>query len=207
MKTLIVSRTKASGGARRCVGGIAAIGEKYRSVRLMNPAHLYRKGDQQYRGKGFWSKGAPFQVGQLWDLDLETRKNTKPPHVEDVIVREREFIREAEDSNLRDWLRKCVGHMSPSFLWKGEPQRLFGGKLKSTKSRDGTGYAVEENVPRRSTGFWIPNRDLVLQPNGKHFKYQGDYKHRGISRLKHIGESTPPRSISRGKLVRVSLSR
>ena len=85
MKTLIVARTKA--GKQRCIGGIAVGTNGYRSVRLMNPDNFFRETDEQkHRGGGFWSKKhVPFQIGDIWDLEIEERKDIKPPHVEDVV--------------------------------------------------------------------------------------------------------------------------
>lgn len=59
-------------------------------------------------------------------------------------------------------------------------------------------------VPDRSTGFWIPDRELRLRGGGKHYNYVKGALQRGLS---HVGEAAATRRIPAGTLVRVSLAR
>src|SRR5690554_4046428 len=103
MNVLIVARTKMSGSSR-CIGGISEDGK---SVRLLTSAG------------GNWDTRAPFQVGQIWELEYTPVPNVVPPHTEDVVVSEYRFVR--TQSNLRAHL---LTRLTP---WRGGIDQLFGG--------------------------------------------------------------------------------
>jgi hypothetical protein len=75
---------------------------------------------------------------------------------------------------------------------------LFGGKLDYTNS--GTAFIGPDDVPAKSTGFWLPDEDLVLNADGKRYEIAG-------TSISYVGSETPPKTIVAGTLVRVSLAR
>jgi hypothetical protein len=200
MKTLIVSRTCPT-DRQRCIGGLAYDDEGTRSVRLINP--------DSYSDKGFWHESVPFEIGDIWDLNFEDVQVTEPPHVEDALVRKKNFVERIDDtSELVDAIKSKAQKMRPRILWGRGPWNLFSRKLKYSKREDGKGYVVEDDLPQRSTGFYIPNRDLVLEdPESREYTYQRSQHHFGVTRMKYVGEPEPIEVIPKGTLVRVSLAR
>jgi hypothetical protein len=59
-------------------------------------------------------------------------------------------------------------------------------------------------VPGQSTGFWIPDRDLVLRDDGKHYDFRSRLGARGLS---YVGEPEAKSQLKAGTLLRVSLAR
>ena len=55
-----------------------------------------------------------------------------------------------------------------------------------------------------STGFWIPDRDLMLRADAKHYDYPDGCVARGLS---YVGEPKPLPLLPAGTLIRVSLAR
>ncbi|RMD60208.1 hypothetical protein D6833_10185 [Candidatus Parcubacteria bacterium] len=180
MKVLIVARTRMK-GTSRCIGGLAEDGS---SVRLLRSTGQY------------FDTNAPFKVGQLWELrSYRKPENLVPPHVEDVLVTAQEHIHDEPDP--RAYILKRVAP------WRGGINEIFGGLVGYTSR--GNGYVCKRiGLPGRSTGFWIPDRDLNLREDGEHYDYGDDGPPRG---LKYVGEPDPPASIPAGTLVRVSLAR
>ncbi len=179
MNVLIVARTKMSGDWR-CFGGLAEDG---RPVRLLNAS-------------GFsWRSNIFFQVGQVWTMDLKPPRQVHPPHTEDVLASGYRFLRDEPD--LKEHLLRRI---KP---WQGGIRRVFEGHLGF--SRSGNGYICKRlGIPNHSTGFWIPDRDLVLRDDGKHFDYFEERRRHGLS---FVGEEPPPRVLPAGTLIRVSLAR
>jgi hypothetical protein len=180
MKVLIAGRTKMSGLAR-CIGGLSEDGTP---VRLLN---------QQGAN---WDTTAPFQVGQVWDLDFSPAKNTIKPHTEDVIVTRQRFV--GIQPNLREYL---LAKTNPS---RGSINNIFEEPLGFTQNNNG--YVCHRlGVPKFSTTFWIPDADLDLRADGKHYDYfQFNIVPRGLS---YVGEPHPPQRLPKGTLIRVSLAR
>jgi len=181
MRTLIVGRTR-MGGARRCIGGLCADG---RSIRLLNA-----NGDH-------WDVSAPYQLGQVWDLQFHDQPNVRPPHVENVIVTASTYVGPEVDPR--------AGILARVQPWQGNVSALFGGAVRYTGNHNGY---IESVVPDRSTWFWIPDRDLTLRDDGKHYDYPATLFGATIPRgLSYVGELTPIATIPAGTLVRVSLAR
>ena len=179
MNVLIVARTKMSKD-RRCIGGIVDDG---RSVRLLTASGEH------------WPTDAPFMIGQIWEVNFQTPVNLVAPHVEDVILTRQQYV--GVQPNLRGHLIKRV---SP---WQGGIDQLFNGFLSYTQSKNG--FICERlGVPTQSTGFWIPDHDLVLRSDGKHYDYRFGYMDRGLS---YVGEPAALPVLPAGALVRVSLAR
>ncbi|GAB4315338.1 MAG: hypothetical protein Kow0059_07370 [Candidatus Sumerlaeia bacterium] len=168
------------GGNSRCIGGLA---EEGMSVRLLTST-----GDN-------YDTSAPFQIGQIWNLRYTQRARLVPPHVEDVLVTAKEYL--GDQTDLHAYL---LARAAP---WRGGIDQVFGGRVRYTGN--GNGYVCERiGIPDRSTGFWIPDRDLHLRDDGKHYDYGTGSPRRGLS---YVGEVEPIDSISAGTLVRVSLAR
>ncbi len=179
MNVLIVARTR-MWGDRRCIGGLAADGH---SVRLVTATGEH------------WSS-PEFQVGQIWEVDFTPSTTPVPPHVEDVLVTAQGFVGVQPD--LRGHLLSRV--RAP---WRGGIDQLFGGVVGYTGS--GNGYVCARlGVPAHSTGYWLPDRDLVLRGDGKHYDYRDGVSNRGLS---YVGEPPPAPILPAGTLVRVSLAR
>ena len=181
MKTLIVGRTK-MGNTTRCIGGLCANG---RSIRLLDA-----------NGNN-WPVSTQFQVGQVWELDFHDANQLRPPHVEDVIVTSSKLL-----GNEPDVKGAILARVQP---WQGSSSVLFGGVVGYTGNHNGY---IESRIPDRSTHYWIPEKDLVLRDDGKHYDYPSTFF--GIATphgLKYVGEPAPIPRIPAGTLVRVSLAR
>lgn len=183
MRVLIVGRTK-MGGTTRCIGGVCADG---RSVRLLQP------------GGSNWHVSAPFQVGEVWEMELEDVPNPRAPHVENVIVKSHSLV--GTETNVRG---EILARIRP---WQGSTSTLFAGMVGYTNNHNG--HITESGgIPDRSTWFWIPDKDLVLRDDGKHYDYPFTMMQISIPRgLKYVGEPAPLPVIPAGTLVRVSLAR
>lgn len=175
MNVLIVSKTKMS-GASRCIGGLMQDG---RSVRLMKP-------------NGQWDTGSNFDIGDIWDIDVTSVGGLVHPHTEDVTVTKRVFVGQQQDM-----VAHLLSRIAP---WRGGIDQVFGGWLGFTGS--GNGYISHaKGVPNHSTWFWVPDNDLTLRDDGKHYDYPG---HKGMS---YVGEPKAIPVIQAGTLVRLSLAR
>ena len=178
MKVLIVGRTKMAGSSR-CIGGLLA---DCTSVRLVKPG-------------GQWDTTSQFDVGDVWNIDFQNLANLSPPHTEDILVTKYNYVEEQTD--LRDNL---LGRLSP---WEGGIDKVFEGMLGFTGNNNGF-ISRERGVPGYSTWFWIPDTDLILRDDGKHYDYQQWFGRKGMS---YVGEPTPIPIIPAGTLVRLSLAR
>jgi hypothetical protein len=178
-KVTIVSRTRMKSGV--CIGGLTR--EDHRSVRLL-PA----TGDHAHPAD------APYKVGDVWDLELRPALAIERPHVEDALVVGGRRV--APQMGLGTWL---AANTHP---WTGGAEALYDGKLRLTPS--GRAYISRDDVSSVSVGFWLPNRDLVLDETGT--RYTAPWRDNQIS-VAYVGECAPEPFICAGTLVRVSLSR
>ena len=143
-----------------------------------------------------WQNDSPFEVGQIWDMDFQPSPDLVPPHLEDVLVSRQSFLR--EEPNLK---RHLLNRVTP---WKGGIDQIFDGVLDYTMHDNG--YVCKRlGLPSLSTGFWLPDRDLTLREDGKHYDYKDGMWRRGLS---YVGEEPKPPVVLRAEtLVRVSLAR
>lgn len=173
MRCLIVSKTRVKN--RICVGALSSNYSNLRlTVQLDSP---------------FLPLDTPFEIGQVWELSYSALKNVKPPHVEDVLVNKTRFL--GTRSDLAEVLPKWVNP------WKGHVIKVFDGKTRFTSS--GSRY-IQDDIPDRSVGFWIPDRDLIYSQSERYYRYDR-------FRLRYVGVAIPPQTIEAGRLVRVSLAR
>ncbi|MFL5735175.1 MAG: dual OB domain-containing protein [Chloroflexia bacterium] len=181
MKVLIVAKTHVHG--RACVGGLAL--DDNRPLRLLEPNGAHQPAD------------TPYDVGQIWDLDVEPCPHVTPPHVEDMRVLTRCLV--GHVPNMRLLLQRRV---QP---WRGAPNQTFENLVRPTGN--GSGYVNEiMGVPSMSTGFWLPDRSLSheLHEDKHYYRYPRDT---GVRLLPYVGFAPPIDLIPAGSLVRLSLAR
>jgi ATP-dependent DNA helicase RecQ len=183
MEVLIVSKTHMSSAA--CVGGLVLSNNRY--VRLLNPGNYNQPTDTD------------FEVGDIYELTFADRTNIHPPHIEDVIISSKKFVRRVD--NMPNFLtqRNIID-------WNGHINNLFGGLLIWTNS--GTGYIpLGGQMPTQSVGFWIADKDLIrvsFENNRVRFRYPNGTNYRNIS---YVGYQDTLATIPAGTILRVSLSR
>lgn len=179
LEVLITSKTK--WGTNYCIGGLELATGQF--VRLMNAMGGY----QPYNN--------PFEIGQVWALNY-AYKPDKPPHVEDVRVTNRKYLRDIEDLN--GYLtKKCT-------IWKGNYTSLYDGYLNW--GWKGSGYLGNpKKLPNNSVGFWISDNDLIWD-NEKYYIYKvGKF---GVDKqFSYRGIVAPIPIIPKGTLIRVSLAK
>ena len=180
MRVLIVAKTRRGSGA--CVGGIAQDG---RSVRLV--AHDAAVNQHA---------GLEYEIGQVWEIDFLPDKNIEPPHVENIVVLHARRVSHVND------LEAIIGRFMPPIT--GGPDRLFDGLARATSS--GSLYISQKaGLPCRSTQFWIPDKPLVLDCEGKRIRYRYPTNDGGRS-LTFVGFQEPAPAIPAGTLLRISLA-
>jgi hypothetical protein len=183
MEILIVSKTHKGNAA--CVGGFVVHNNQF--VRLLNPGNWGQYADTE------------FEIGDIWDIGFQNREDIDPPHVEDVIVKTKIFVKKIK--SLSEFIKK-----SGIIIELGSPSKLFNGLL--SWSVNGSGYiGNKENLPPHSVGFWISDRNLVLDEDEKHYLYQSNNPFIKSKRFPYVGFKPKVNVIPEGTLMRVSLAR
>ena len=182
MKVLITSKTQWSN--KYCIGGLEISTSRY--VRLMTTMGTYQP------------LTAPYQIGEVWDLDYDYHQ-AKPPHVEDVRINRNNGL-VTNGTNLTQYITQN----NNITVWNGSFDLLFGGLLRWTSN--GSGHINNpDNLPDNSVGFWICDKDLTY--DGKRFYVYN----RGIlntnKRLPYKGVLPATPVIKKGTLIRVSLAK
>lgn len=179
MEILIISKTRK--GKSACVGGI--IMDTNASVRLLNPGNWDQYADTELK------------IGDIWDITFVKREDVLAPHIEDIIIFAKKFIKSIP--NITDFIQaKGIK------IYKGSPMNIFDGKIKW--SLNGSGYISDKNnLPPYSTGFWICDKKLEF--NGKHYIY--NYSEEKDLKLPFVGFVHPLKVIPAGVLIRFSLAR
>lgn len=182
MEVLIVSKTHMSNNA--CVGGLVLSNNRY--IRLLNNGNYNQPTDTD------------FEVGDIWDLTFTNRIILQPPHIEDVIIFAKTFLRRVD--NMPNFIeqRNIID-------WNGHMNNVFGGLLHWTNS--GSGYIpIGGQMPNKSVGFWIADHDLirVTFDSKTRFRYPNGNIYRNIS---YVGYQDTIATIPAGTILRVSLSR
>lgn len=182
MEVLIVSKTHMSSAA--CVGGLVLADNRY--IRLLNNGNYNQPTDTDFR------------IGDVWDINFTNRTLIHPPHIEDVVISNKTFLRRIDDipNLLRE--RNIID-------WAGHIDNIFGGLLQWTNS--GTGYiALGGQMPTKSVGFWQTNSNLirVTFDNKTRFRFPNGTNYRNIS---YVGYQETISTIPAGTILRVSLSR
>lgn len=183
MEILITSKTKK--GKAACVGGLILSNNRY--VRLLNPGNWDQFADTE------------LEIGDIWDINFSERTDVKPPHIEDIIIHNKSFVKKIEN------ISKFILNSGVT-IYRGSPNQIFNGKLGWTHS--GSGYIDKNNIPENSVGFWISDKDLILDEDKKHYNYLietpfGDT----VKRLPYVGFEPKINTIPAGTLMRISLAR
>ena len=182
VKTLIVARTQMGQGA--CVGGLTIDG---RNVRLLQPGPFAPQ-----------SKDTPYQVGDVWELELGEAKAIEPPHVEDVVVLSGRKLYTA------DHLPQRIGKLAQP--WQGSLHNLFPGYLQ-TVAEGGSYIAQRTGLPPMSVGFWLADQPLRRHVEGEKTRYAYHDADGHTYFLTYVGTSPSIAEIPAGTLLRVSLAR
>jgi len=182
MEVLIVSKTHMSHNA--CVGGLVL--SNNRNVRLLNYGNYNQPTDTD------------FEVGDIWDLNFTNRTILQPPHIEDVVISSKTYLRSVD--NLSNLIRE-----RNIINWNGHINNVFDGLLQWTNS--GSGYIpFDGHIPTKSVGFWVADRELVRVTfdNKTRFRYPNGNNYRNIS---YVGYQDTIAIIPAETILRVSLSR
>lgn len=183
MEILITSKTHK--GKAACVGGLVITNNKL--VRLLNPGNWDQYADTE------------LDIGDVWNINFHDREDVEPPHIEDVIIQSKSYVRKIE--NISDFLIN-----SGITIYRGTPNQIFNGRLGWTGN--GSGYIWNrDNLPTNSVGFWISNKDLVLDEDDKHYNYESDNRFERNKRFPYVGFESKIDRIPAGTLMRMSLAR
>lgn len=188
-KVLVVAKTHMSQG-KACIGGLNL--RTFENVRLKLP------GERNHPAE------TPFDVGQVWNLELRNVRDTEPPHVEDVIVSTQNYVH-----SLPSLLSTLIENVHP---WQGGLTQLFDGYLQG----DGNKAFISRKggVPLCSTGYWLPTMPLThALVYGKDcymvssLVHKGQDLHRATFSIPYVGFAEPLPEIPAHTLVRVSMCR
>ncbi len=183
MRVVIVAKTRMRHGV--CIGGL--VEDSARSVRIM-PSGSYCN-----------PSGTPFNVGDIWELDLKPKPGSKPPHVED-----QEFTKKKKVGRIPNLGKWILSKVDP---WEGGPDVLFDGKLYYRPG--GTAFVSTTEVSHCSTGFWVLPAELEYDPFITVDTKKQRYSLAGAWTLilPFVGFQKPVSTIPAGTLVRLSLAR
>ena len=182
MEVLIVAKTHMKNGV--CVGGYDITNK--RNVRLLGPN----------------AENQPFDtdlnVGQVWEIAYSNRETIIPPHIEDVLITSRNYLR--NESNMYSFLIKSVP------IWRGDPTCIFEGKVDFPRGKS-CFIPNPKNLPSQSVGFWISDDDLFLTifSDQRHYYYFNEYG--DVYTIPFVGFQPVQRVIKKGSIIRVSLAR
>lgn len=178
MEVLIVSRTRMRNGV--CCGGLNLQNGEF--VRLHND-----------RG-GNLSPDAPFQVGQVYELNYQTVWNVRPrPHVEDKQIQPfYQLRRQLSPAELIQAIDRIVN------VPTGDIDVIFEGMLNHSSY---AAYVSPAAVPSHSVCFWRPNAPLYKS------EFMGKVRYRfNNNNISYVGFQEPVNVIPAGTLLRMSLA-
>ena len=183
MEVLITSKTHK--GKAACVGGLVISNNRF--VRLLNSGNWDQYDDTD------------FNIGDIWEIDFTDRQDIEPPHIEDVIINKKRFLRKLE--GFTDFIIN-----SGIQIYRDTPNNIFNGLLRWTGS--GSGYIENRNnLPQNSVGFWISDKDLSLDENEKYYIYPSSNMFSIAKRFRYVGFEPKVQVIPSGTLMRISLAR
>ncbi len=182
MKTLIVAKAHMSQGA--CIGGVTITGQ---NVRLLLPGTFAPH-----------PANTPYAVGDVWELELGPAPAIKLPHGEDVVVLRGRKLYTAD--NLLTRIRKLA------HPWQGGLTTLFAGYLQ-TAANGSTYIAQSSGLPPMSVGFWLADKPLQRQIDGRKTRYLYTDDRGRSHTFPYIGFAPSLPTIPAGTLLRLSLAR
>lgn len=187
-RVLIVAKTHMINGV--CVSGLTR--ETNRSIRLLTAHCSHQPAD------------TPYEIGQVWELEYRLIHNIRPPHVEDVQVINARYIAQQPDL--------CATLLRRVRPWRGDPSQLYDGRL--VISNTSACITRSGGIPTCSTGYWLPDRPLMLIHIDNRAYYEVDCERgqqnkqrSGRLRIRYVGFAEPLAEIPAQTLVRVSLAR
>ncbi len=180
IKVLIVAKTHRGAGA--CVGGIAEDG---RSLRL-----------EAFDAEHNEHAGMEYEVGEWWEVEAGQPARIIPPHVENVVVRQKRRLGTEADPTAHISAHMPPKSGGPELLYEGLAQVAPGGPLFISASG---------GLPPYSTLFWRPDRPLSRDEEAKRIRYRYPTANGGCT-LTFVGFQEPIAVIPAGALVRVSLA-
>lgn len=180
MKVVVVAKTRMGRGA--CIGALTFDG---RSLRLIASD---RETNEQFN--------MDYQVGDVWDIEATEDPEIVPPHIENVIVKNKQFL--APISGMIEFIETQMPPIS------GGIEILFDGLTQTTNA--GARYiTARTGIPQRSTLFWRPDQPLIRDDVQKRIRYRYPDKEDG-STLTFVGFQEPLEEVPAGTLIRVSLA-
>lgn len=183
MEILITSKTHK--GKAACVGGLIMNNNQF--VRLLNPGNWDQYADTN------------FDIGDIWDISFQNREDVEPPHIEDVIIQSKKYLRKKD--NISEFLINCG-----VTIYQGSPSTIFNGLLGWTGK--GNGYiGNRDNLPPNSVGFWISDNELKLDDDDKHYLYPSENPFARTKSFPYVGFEDKVDVIPEGTLMRLSLAR
>jgi ATP-dependent DNA helicase RecQ len=178
-RVVIVGKTRM--GQAACIGGI--IDPIGKPVRLLP------------RGKYCHPPETPFQVGDVWTMQLRPRPDLEPPHTEDHD--EWDARRVGPMPKFEEYLARAVRPHA------GGIDGLFGGML--VRRTTGSAYLPRNNpLPAWSVEFWTLPHNLRFEIAAGRARYRTAD---GLFRVPHVGFQPPVTMLPAGTLVRMSLAR
>jgi hypothetical protein len=182
-EVLIVGLTQMSKGL--CVGAVDMTNRQ--SLRL-----LQRERYEQWQPKDGW------RIGHVFQIEYERLTPCDPPHVEDVFVLSRTWLK-----GRRADVRIAAGMIAH---WRGRIDECFDGCLNWSSS--GAGFVSRQRISSCSTGFWRPSLALRRDKFDCYWADGTAWNRAGPKRkLKYVGVGPAPEVIPANALVRLSLSR
>ena len=181
MKALIVAKTRMKNAC--CVGAYSL--DTKENLRLLTSTGDKLPEDIEYK------------IGDVWEIAFEKRSDIVKPHVEDVLVHSKTFIRRQE--NLASFLKNTVP------IWKESPANVFEGKANFPLGQSGY-IDRKRGMPTQSVGFWVPDQDLELTifADRRHYYYFGTEQ---VYVFPYVGYVPVVEKIPKGTLIRISLAR
>ena len=191
-RVVIVGKTKMQ--SQRCIG---ALGENDgRSFRLLTST-----------GNNF-PVNTEFNLGQVWDLDLQEVSDHTPPHTEDICILSQRLVQTLSMPRLNDFILSRVDAPVVS------PQELFEGKLNFRQNKKAFIRRRNKGL-NYSTGFWRFRKTIHLCHDYGKLRYaycnidtscdlnDDDL----ILDVPYVGCESPISKIPAGTLLRFSLAR
>lgn len=181
-KVLILART-AMNNKRVCIGGCLLSNNRY--IRLLD------ENEQNVQ------EAEPYNIGEIYEVEFVNRFHLDKPHIEDVVIRNRHFVRKMSNLEFLNKVREFD-------LKLGCITRLFDGCLNWKEQR---GFITKENIPvNGSVLITSLNYNLIKFTNNSRFSAKVNDKWHYIP---YVGTNPIPESmtIEAGRLIRFSLAR
>lgn len=177
---IVVSRTK-MGAGNVCIGAFDV--DNNRNIRLLTSG-----GSNQ-------PSSFPLNIGSTVKATYAEKSGIKPPHTEDVLLKNYAEIASAPV------LKAFQGLCNPI---TGPITNTFSGCLSK---QGGNALSIgSENVPDHSVCFWRSDAPLTLDTSFDSIKYNYGYGFNRVS-IKFVGFQDPIRTIPSGSIIRLSLAR